>query len=109
MPEEFNPFKRLHNNVSPVIERAREYGFSTDTDTPAQDAWVLAMELDELGFLQKLHELMSIIDSCERAVKRDPAIDQELYLKRIQASKKGLSLLRACRQITLAQIAIARI
>ncbi len=88
MPEQFNPFKRLHNNVSLVIEKSREFGFSTDTS--AQDVWVLVLSLDELGFLQKLHELMSIVDSCEQTVKQEPAIDQELYLKRIQASKKGL-------------------
>ena len=91
MPEQFNPFKRLYNNVSPVIESAREYGFSTDT--PAQEVWILTLSLDELGFLQKLHELMLIVDSCEQIVRMEQDINQEMYLARIQKVKQGLSLL----------------
>ena len=91
MPEQTNPFKRLHEELNIVIEYARDNGFSTDT--PAQNAWIMAYNLDELGFLQKLHELMFIVDSCEQVVGQEQTINQGLYLKQITEVKRGLSLL----------------
>ena len=91
MPEQTNPFKRLHDNLSVVIDYARNNGLSTGT--LAQVAWIRAYSLDELGFLQKLHELMFIVDSCEQVIGQEQAINQGLYLKQITEVKRALSLL----------------
>ena len=91
MPEQTDPFKRLHDNISVVIDYARDNGLSTSM--PAQNAWIRAFSLDALGFLQKLHELMFIVESCEQVVRQEQATNQDLYLKQITKAKKGLSLL----------------
>ena len=91
MPEQTNPFKRLHDNLSVVIDYARNNGLSPNT--LAHNVWLRAYRLDELGFLQKLHELMFIVDSCEQVIGQEQAINQDLYLKQITEVKRALSLL----------------
>ena len=91
MPEQTDPFKRLHDNLSVVIDYARDNGFPTDM--PAREAWIQAYSVDGLGFLQKLHELMFIVDSCEQVIGQEQAINQDLYLKQITEVKRALSLL----------------
>ncbi len=88
MPEQTNPFKRLHDNLSVVIEHARTQG--TPTNATAQQVWLDALELDEHGFYKKQFNLLLVVNECEQLIRRTQEINQERYLARIEKAKTSI-------------------
>ena len=88
MPEQVNPFKRLHDNLSVVIEHASEHG--TPTNATAQQVWLNALQLDEHGFYKEQFNLLLVVNECEQLIRRTHEVDQKRYLARIEKVKSGI-------------------
>ena len=88
MSEQTNPFKRLHDGLSVVVDYANRNGISTSNS--AQDVWMAALGLEETGVYKEQFNLLLVVNECEQLIRRIHGIDQERYLARIEKVKSGI-------------------
>ena len=88
MPEQTNPFKRLHDSFSIIIEQAREQG--APPNRLAQAVWLNALQTDESGLYNKQFELLLVVNSCEQLITRTFELNRERYLARMNKVREGI-------------------